>query len=85
MAGNYEKKCVYMQEKNSTANVSAKCYVSIKSELGRVPLCERTFRDLIRRGIIPSYRINLRRILLVSEEVARAIEARFRREAPLPS
>ena len=42
-----------MKEKNSTANGSAKCYVSIKNELGRVPLCERTFCDLIRRGIIP--------------------------------
>ena len=42
-----------MKEKNSTANGSAKCYVSIENELGRVHLCERTLRDLIRRGIIP--------------------------------
>jgi excisionase family DNA binding protein len=85
VAGNYEKKCVSMIDETSTANGSAKCYVSFKSELGRVPLCERTFRDLIRRGIIPSYKMGLRRILLVSEEVDRAIEARFRREAALPS
>jgi len=42
-----------MKEKNSTASGSAKCYVYIKNELGRVRLCERTLRDLIRRGIIP--------------------------------
>ena len=53
MAGNYEKKCFSMKEKNSTASGSAKCYVYIKNELGRVRLCERTLRDLIRRGIIP--------------------------------
>jgi excisionase family DNA binding protein len=74
-----------MKESNGTASGSAKSYVSVKDELGRVPVSERTFRDLIRRGIIPSYRVGLRRILLVSGEVDRALEAWFRREAPLPS
>jgi excisionase family DNA binding protein len=56
----------------------------VKDELGRVPVCERTFRALIRKGIIPSYRPG-RRILLVPDEVDRAIAARFRREAPQPA
>ena len=78
------KKGLYMKDSNGTASGSAKSYVSVKDELGRVPVCERTFRDLIRQGIIPSYKFGRRRILLVAEEVDRALAARFRREAPLP-
>jgi excisionase family DNA binding protein len=74
-----------MKESSSTENGSEKRYVSVKKELERVPISERTFRDLIRRGKIPSYKVGLRRILLVSAEVDRALETWFRREAPLPA
>jgi len=63
----------------------AKRYVNVETEVKRTGICERTFRDLLRRGLIPSYRIGRRRVLLVQEEVDRALEARFRREAPVPA
>jgi hypothetical protein len=74
-----------MKENNDTASGSGKRYVRIKDMLKSIPVCERTFRDLIRLGQIPSYRVGRRRIVLVAEEVDRAFEARFRREARLPS
>lgn len=64
------------------AEDSVKSYVNVDTEVKRTGICERTFRDLLRRGLIPSYRIR-RKVLLVQEEVARALEARFRREAPI--
>ena len=64
---------------------NVKRYVDVETEVERTGICERTFRDLVRRGLIPSYRIGLRRVLLVQEEVDRALEARFRREAPVPA
>ena len=64
---------------------NVKSYVDVETEVKRTGICERTFRDLVRRGLIPSYRIGLRRVLLVQEEVDRALEARFRREAPVPA
>ena len=64
---------------------NVKRYVDVEAEVERTGICERTFRDLVRRGLIPSYRIGLRRVLLVQEEVDRALEARFRREAPVPA
>lgn len=73
-----------MKNNNDTASGSAKRYVRIKDMLKHIPVCERTFRELIRLGQIPSYRVGRRRIVLVAEEVDRAFEARFRREAPLP-
>ena len=73
-----------MKENNDTASSSAKRYVRVKDMLKSIPVGERTFRGLIRQGIIPSYRVGRRRIVLVAEEVDRAFEARFRREAPLP-
>lgn len=65
------------------AEDSVKRYVNVETEVKRTGICERTFRDLLRRGLIPSYRIR-RKVLLVQEEVDRALEARFRREAPVP-
>jgi len=62
---------------------NVKRYVNVETEVERTGICERTFRDLLRRGLIPSYRIR-RKVLLVQEEVDRALEARFRREAPVP-
>ena len=62
---------------------NVKRYVDVETEVERTRICERTFRDLLRRGLIPSYRIR-RKVLLVQEEVDRALEARFRREAPVP-
>lgn len=62
---------------------NVKRYVNVETEVERTGICERTFRDLLRRGLIPSYRIR-RRVLLVQAEVDRALEARFRREAPVP-
>ena len=62
---------------------NVKRYVNVETEVKRTGICERTFRDLLRRGLIPSYRIR-RKVLLVQEEVDRALEARFRREAPVP-
>ena len=62
---------------------NVKRYVDVETEVERTGICERTFRDLLRRGLIPSYRIR-RKVLLVQEEVDRALEARFRREAPVP-
>ena len=64
---------------------NVKRYVGVETEVERTGICERTFRDLVRRGLIPSYRIGLRRVVLVQEEVDRALEARFRREAPVPA
>lgn len=64
------------------AEDSVKSYVNVDTEVKRTGICERTFRDLLRRGLIPSYRIR-RKVLLVQEEVDRALEARFRREAPI--
>jgi excisionase family DNA binding protein len=58
-------------------------YVDVETEVERIGICERTFLDLVRRGLIPSYRIGRRRLLFVQEEVDRALEARFRREAPV--
>lgn len=60
-----------------------KRYVNVETEVKRTGICERTFRDLLRHGLIPSYRIR-RKVLLVQEEVDRALEARFRRAAPMP-
>jgi excisionase family DNA binding protein len=62
---------------------NVKRYVNVETEVKRTGICERTFRELLRRGLIPSYRIR-RKVLLVQEEVDRALEARFRREAPVP-
>lgn len=62
---------------------NVKRYVDVEAEVERTGICERTFRDLLRRGLIPSYRIR-RKVLLVQAEVDRALETRFRREAPMP-
>jgi excisionase family DNA binding protein len=62
---------------------NVKRYVGVEVEVERTGICERTFRDLVRQGLIPSYRIGRRRVLFVQEEVDRALEARFRREAPV--
>ena len=62
---------------------NVKRYVGVEVEVERTGICELTFRDLVRRGLIPSYRIGRRRVLFVQEEVDRALEARFRREAPV--
>jgi excisionase family DNA binding protein len=62
-----------------------KTYASVEDEMRRLRICERTFRKLVRLGLIPSYRPSGRRILLVPEEVDAALEARFRREAPQPA
>lgn len=62
---------------------NVKSYVDVETEVKRTGICERTFRDLLRRGLIPSYRIR-RKVLLVQAEVDRALETRFRREAPMP-
>jgi excisionase family DNA binding protein len=63
----------------------AKNYVSVDDEVKRLGICERTFRKLVRLGLVPSYRPSGRRILLVPEEVDAALESRFRREAPQPA
>lgn len=62
-----------------------KQYVSVKDEVKRLTVCERTFRKWVRQGVIPSYKPSPRRILLVPEETDAAMESRFRREAPQPA
>jgi excisionase family DNA binding protein len=66
----------------SATSGQLKRYTSIEAEALRLGLSLRTFSDLVRRGVVPSYRIGRRRILLVAEEIDRALEERFRREAP---
>ena len=69
-----------------TAGVnSPKRYSSVEEEAQRLGICLRTFRGLIRRGVIPSYRIGRRRILLVAEEIDRVLEDKFLRGSPQPA
>ena len=65
------------------AEQTIKRYTNAEAEAQRIGVCLRSFRQLVRRGLVPSYRVG-RRIVLVAEEVDRALEARFRREAPVP-
>jgi excisionase family DNA binding protein len=62
---------------------NAKSYTTIEEEAKRLRLCLRNISQKVRCGLIPSYKIG-KRILLVSEEVDAALAARCRREAPMP-
>jgi excisionase family DNA binding protein len=53
----------------------------VEAEAQRIGVCLRSFQQLVRRGLVPSYRVG-RRILLVAEEVDRALEEQFRRGKP---
>jgi excisionase family DNA binding protein len=58
-----------------------KRYTNVEAEAQRIGVCLRSFQQLVRRGLVPSYKVG-RRILLVAEEVDRALEEQFRRGTP---
>jgi excisionase family DNA binding protein len=64
-----------------TAEQTMKRYTNVEAEAQRIGVCLRSFRQLVRRGLVPSYKVG-RRILLVAEEVDRALEEQFRRGKP---
>jgi excisionase family DNA binding protein len=64
-----------------TAEQPIKRYTNVEAEAQRIGVCLRSFRQLVRRGLVPSYKVG-RRILLVAEEVDRALEQQFRRGTP---
>jgi excisionase family DNA binding protein len=64
-----------------TAEQPIKRYTNVEAEAQRIGVCLRSFRQLVRRGLVPSYKVG-RRILLVAEEVDRALEEQFRRGKP---
>jgi hypothetical protein len=70
--------------RTTEANHMEKTYNTAKQEAARLTISIRSFRDMVRNGIVPHYAIG-RRQVFCPQDTDRALDARFRKEAPMPA